>query len=287
MFGGRLTLVSGSPIMSGDVTSQTLYYAQHCGDKISIGGADYAFSELSLSLSGLTACAIYDVFAGLTSGSPYLFLSAAWTNATTRASALARNNGILTDSGNTGSYLGTIQIDATAGYCTAQFSYGPSRKFGVWSAYNQQRIILQAGVAPTGAYAPPGPNWAPLHNDADNCVTMLSGLPQAIRLELAMTKVVLIGPGGVGYPSGVSNNAQHTFGIGWNRSNDCDSTNAGYTLEAGGMSTGITNGFTSSIPYISDPLTGSAKATAVEMAANYVRAWSGHRDMIMTAEWMG
>ena len=46
-----------------------------------------------------------------------------------------------------GSYLGTIRIDAaTAGQITAHNSYGPSRVYNVWNAYNQRNIILKAGV---------------------------------------------------------------------------------------------------------------------------------------------
>jgi len=55
--GGRLTLTSGTPVTTSDVTAATsVYYTPYVGNKISLyNGWEWIFhefSELSLSLSG-------------------------------------------------------------------------------------------------------------------------------------------------------------------------------------------------------------------------------------------
>jgi len=66
---GRLTLTSGSPVTTADVTAATtLYYTPCAGNSISLfdGTSTWTvrtFSELSLSLSGYTANTNYDIYA--------------------------------------------------------------------------------------------------------------------------------------------------------------------------------------------------------------------------------
>jgi hypothetical protein len=66
---GRLTLTSGSPVTTADVTAATtLYYTPYTGNSISLfdGTSTWTvrtFSELSLSLSGYTANTNYDIYA--------------------------------------------------------------------------------------------------------------------------------------------------------------------------------------------------------------------------------
>jgi len=66
---GRLTLTSGTPVTTSDVTAATtIYYTPYVGNGIALfdGSSTWTvrtFSELSLSLSGFTANTNYDVFA--------------------------------------------------------------------------------------------------------------------------------------------------------------------------------------------------------------------------------
>jgi len=66
---GRLTLTSGTPVTTADVTAATtLYYTPYTGNSISLfdGTSTWTvrtFSELSLSLSGYTANTNYDIYA--------------------------------------------------------------------------------------------------------------------------------------------------------------------------------------------------------------------------------
>jgi hypothetical protein len=138
-FEGRLTLVSGKPVMDGDVTSSTLYYTHDRGNQA--GGFTFT-SELSVSLAGLPGNSIHKVFigsAGIYLGSPgsgSLYgrgqYGAGIFPGHDPDPPLSRYNGVLVNSAND-PYLGTIQIDPGGGTCTAHVTYGPSR----WDEDNQ------------------------------------------------------------------------------------------------------------------------------------------------------
>lgn len=133
---GRLTTETGVAISTSDRTTQaTIYFTPFRGNRISVyvGGqwSVRAFSELSLSLSGLTDSLPYDVFIYDNSGTLTLE-SLVWTNATSRATALALQDGILVKSGDaTRRYLGTFYTTATG---QTEDSYA---KRMLWNYYNR------------------------------------------------------------------------------------------------------------------------------------------------------
>lgn len=119
--GLRLTLTTGTPVISFDVSSSsTIYFTPYTSGYISLyDGTAWILrntSEISIALSGLTSGKNYDIFAYWTGSAVALELSSAWTDDTTRANALARQNGILVKSGTTTRrYVGTFRtIDATS-----------------------------------------------------------------------------------------------------------------------------------------------------------------------------
>jgi hypothetical protein len=118
MAGGRLTTESGVPLSTSDRINQgTLYYTPYEHDLIALyNGVNwdmYKFAEPSLALSGLTSDANYDVFLYDNTGTLDLELTG-WTNDTTRATALIRQDGVLVRSGApTRRYLGTIRTTST------------------------------------------------------------------------------------------------------------------------------------------------------------------------------
>jgi len=134
--GGRLTLSSGTPVTTSDVTAAgTLYYTPYTGSTVALYNGStwirYPFTERSLSLT-LTSGKNYDVFLYDNSGTLTLELSAAWTNDTTRADALALQDGVYVKSGaTTRRWLGTIRASGTN---TTEDSY--AKRF-VWNAYNR------------------------------------------------------------------------------------------------------------------------------------------------------
>ncbi len=116
---GRLTLTSGTPVTTSDVIGATnIYYTPYKGTKIGLydGSSTWnivTFAETSLPLGTLTSGLTYDVFAYNNSGTLALELLA-WTNATTRATALVYQNGILVKSGaTTRRYIGTFYTTST------------------------------------------------------------------------------------------------------------------------------------------------------------------------------
>lgn len=118
--GGRLTATSGTAVTTADVSAAgTLYYTPFIHDTIGLYNSStsrwvlYEFSELSIALSGGTASKPHDVFLDYNGGSPALSLTA-WTDDTTRATALTTQDNVHVLTGDTEKrYLGTIYIDAS------------------------------------------------------------------------------------------------------------------------------------------------------------------------------
>jgi hypothetical protein len=114
----RLTLTSGLPVTTSDVTgATTIYCTPYKGNKIALyDGANWNIrtsAEFSLALGTLSSGKPYDVFCYDNAGTPTLG-SLAWTNDTTRATALARQDGVLVKSGDaTRRYLGSFYTTST------------------------------------------------------------------------------------------------------------------------------------------------------------------------------
>lgn len=134
--GGRLTTESGIPVSTSDRTSQsTLYYTPFVHDQIILWDGTnwrpYTVTETSLALSGLTSGKPYDVFGYVSSGVLALELLA-WTDDTTRATAVTLQDGRYCKSGDkTRLLLGTIYTTGTTTTADAE-----ATRY-VWNAYNQ------------------------------------------------------------------------------------------------------------------------------------------------------
>jgi hypothetical protein len=131
----RLSLTSGTPVTTSDVTGAgTLYLAQHIGNKIGLyyGSAwiTRGSAEVSLALA-LSAATPYDIFAEW-DGTAVVLSSTAWTNDTTRATAITRQDGVPVKTGDVAKrYIGTIYASGTN---TTEDSY--AKRF-VWNYYNR------------------------------------------------------------------------------------------------------------------------------------------------------
>ena len=133
--GGRLTLTTGTPVTTADVTSAgTLYYTPYLHNRLALyssgAWAECTFSERSLSLT-LTSGSVYDVFAYSNSGTVTLE-TLVWTSATARATDLTTQDGVLVKNGDaTRRYLGTIYASGTN---TTEDS---AKLRAVWNYYNR------------------------------------------------------------------------------------------------------------------------------------------------------
>ncbi len=133
---GRLTLTSGVPITTTDVTAATtVYFTPFRGSFIDLyNGTSWdrlSFSELSIAVPATTG-SMYDVFIYNNSGTPTLELTA-WTNVTTRATALTTQNGVYVKTGVlTRRYLGSFLTTGVSG----QTEDSSSNRF-LWNYYNR------------------------------------------------------------------------------------------------------------------------------------------------------
>lgn len=140
---GRLTLTTGVPVTVTEVTAATtVYYTPYGGgNEIDLFDGSqwvtYAFTELSIAVPATTST-LYDVFAYANAGVVTLELTA-WTNDTTRATALTTQNGVLVKTGAlTRRYLGSFRTTGVSGQTEDSLT-----KRYVWNYYHRVRRELR------------------------------------------------------------------------------------------------------------------------------------------------
>lgn len=141
----RLTLSSGNPV-ADILSSTTLYAAPYKGSSIGLfdGSSTWnivSSAEFSIALGTLTSGLPYDVFCFSSGGTATLELLA-WTNGTTRATALTTQDGVLVKSGaTTRRYMGTFYTISTTQ--TADYE----QKRYLWNYYNRVPRNMSASVS--------------------------------------------------------------------------------------------------------------------------------------------
>jgi len=171
--GGRLTLTTAVPVTTADVTAAaTLYYTPYLHNMIELfDGARWIpvpFAEVSLSLVGYTASKPYDIWGYLAAGTVALE-STIWTDGTTRATALAYQDGRYVKAGTTTRrYLGTIYINSSGAQTDDSLT-----KRCVWNYYNRVYRSLYLREATSHSYNGAARSW---NNDAAVRVTYVCGV---------------------------------------------------------------------------------------------------------------
>jgi hypothetical protein len=172
----RLTLTSGLPVTTADVTAAgTIYCTPTTGNRISLyDGIKWnvrTSAEFSKALSALTSGKPYDVFCYDNANVPTLeFL--VWTNDTTRATALTTQDGILVKSGDAlRRYLGTFY---TTGVATTEDSL-TSRY--LWNYYNRVRRSMVRKEA-TASYTYTTATWRQANAAAANKLQYVVGVAE-------------------------------------------------------------------------------------------------------------
>ena len=161
---GRLTYMTGNPVPEADVTSaDTLYFTPYGGNMIGLPvGTEwelFSFSELSMSLSGLTNELPYDIFIGADRNGLSLS-SAPWGSASARVTSLVYRDGVPVSAANMGlRYLGTIVKNAAG--------RGEDSAAGrlLWNQYNRVQRPLLCRLLSTGAGTFQLNEWAPYFSD--------------------------------------------------------------------------------------------------------------------------
>lgn len=305
---GRLTLTSGTPVLSSDVTAATtVYYTPYVGSLVPIyNGTSMVpteFAELSLLLnSNHLANTIYDVFVFLNAGVATIGTGPAWSNSAAAAGArgsgggttqLSRVKGIWTNTvsmtarngsttytvgPNLGVYLGSILIDGSAGQVTCHSSYGQSRRWGVWNAYNRRQIRLKAGDASTSWTSINASGIHAANTNSANSLTVFCGLPE----EVAELQYSSRAAGAI--TTGLVMSAQ--VGIGFNSTSAMSGKIAHHQLDNSTASTISVNTALNGAKHIPPPWIGTNVITALENTNGSgitVSFLGGEDDMMLTA----
>ena len=178
--GGRLTLETGVPVSTSDQSAKTtLYYTPYKGEQIGLndgaGGWDIiTFAEINITMVGLTASRVYDVFCWNNGGTATLEVLI-WTDGTTRATGLVYEDGILVKAGDyTRRYLGTIYINSSGGETEDTIT----QRF-VWNYYNRVPRRLFKKDA-TGSWTYNVDAWRQSNNAAANKFEVVCGVVEDV-----------------------------------------------------------------------------------------------------------
>lgn len=301
----RLTLVSATPVITSDQTAKTaVFLTPYNGNlmPIPINGTVFTikqFSELTLTLNGTNYVAgnIYDVFASVdpADGSTVIVGSGpAWTTAT--AGSGARGTGVgttelvilnglnvnknaitLRNNATTYSiiakgalYVGSIYVDTTNGQLNCHTSFGQSRKWGVWNAFNRVPVYLKAGDS-TASWTYAINTWRPSNNSTANSLTVFQGLPEeSYNIEFVQRASITA--------SGESQN-----GIGFN-STTATSGKTGFSGNSGVANVNTFDDLSSK--FLTPPSLGINVFTALENTIGNTTTFNGTESfMLLTAAW--
>jgi len=177
---GRLTLTTATPITISDVTAATsILFTPYAGNVIGLydGSANwnaFTFAELSIAVPATTS-QMYDVFAFNNSGVVALELLA-WTNDTTRATALVLQNGVLVKTGaTTRRYLGSFRTTTVSG----QTEDSVAKRY-VWNYYNRVLRQLKVVEATSSWTQSGGAVYRQANSSAANQVDIVIGYQEVV-----------------------------------------------------------------------------------------------------------
>lgn len=192
---GRLTLQSGVPVtINNAATSATIvYFTPYKGNRISLYDGTVwrtiSFSEVSLSLGTVTSALPYDIFVVNTNGVPVLE-KVAWSNASTRVTALTTQDGIYVKNGDaTRRYLGTFYTISTT--ATSNFQAGTNKNGGqrfLWNYYNRVPAFSRV-TDNTASWSYTTASWrvADGATSPQNCVEFVIGVSEdSVHAEISV-----------------------------------------------------------------------------------------------------
>jgi hypothetical protein len=172
---GRLTLTTAVPVTTTDVTAAgTLYFALYQGNQIGLyTGSAWAILSIAQLSVAVPAAAnqVYDAFVDYNAGTPALTLTA-WTNDTTRATALTTQDGVLVLTGTLGKrYVGTVRT-ITASQLNDALGFRH-----VWNYYHRKPRPLRA-VDTANQWTPAGTGWLQANANTANQIDLVCGVSE-------------------------------------------------------------------------------------------------------------
>lgn len=176
VFNARLTLTSGTPVTTSDVTAAaTIYLTPYNGNRVRVYDGTrwkiYALTEKSLAIGTLASAVIpNDIFLYDNAGTLTLE-KLAWTNTTTRATALTTQDGVLVKSGDsTRLYVGSFYPASTT---TTEDSL---TKRLLYSWYNQvEKPMYRHDTTSSWTYG--GTSWQQARATSANMLEIMNGAP--------------------------------------------------------------------------------------------------------------
>jgi hypothetical protein len=177
----RATLTSGTCVTTADVTAATTVYWTPCsGYTVALyDGASWnvrTSSELSIAVPATTNT-MYDLFVYDNAGTPTLELTA-WSNDTTRATALVLQNGALVKSGAvTRRYVSSFRTTAVSGQTEDSFA-----KRLLWNYFN--RVIRELRVTDAAS------TWT-YQTAAFRCVNTSGSCTNQVAIVVGVAEVAL------------------------------------------------------------------------------------------------
>lgn len=202
----RLTLTTGVPVTPTDVTAAgTLFWTPYISNKIALytGSRWVVMTSAQLSVAvPAVANQVYDVFVDYNDGTPQLVLLA-WTNDTTRATALAEQDEVLVKTGDTQQrYVGTVRT-ATA----SQLNDSAAMRH-VWNYYNRVPRSLQVLEA-TASWTYTTATVRQANGAAGNQVDLVCGV-QEVLMTLTL-KAEGVNDGGAFISVGIGEDSTTTY----------------------------------------------------------------------------
>lgn len=173
VFNARLTLTTATPVTTTDVTAATtVYLTPYCGNKIGLYDGSrwnlHTLTEISIAVPATTAT-MYDLFVYDNAGT--LTLEAvAWTNDTTRATAIAQQNGVDVKTGTlTKRLCGSFRTTASSG----QTEDSRTRRY-LSNRYNRKLRNMSA-IEATDSWTYTSLTWRAANGDsAANCLDFVN-----------------------------------------------------------------------------------------------------------------
>ena len=203
---GRLTLTSGTPVTDADVTAAVmLYYALYAGNQVPLFNGteweNFEIAELSIAVPNAADTA-YDVFLDINAGVPQLALTA-WTNLTTRATALTRQDGYLVKTGATGQlYLGSFRTTSVAG----QTEDSETKRYLYNHFHQENRRLYKTDTTASWTYTNLTIRQA--RATAANKVEVFNGYDAVLDLGLT---AIAVNDTGNSFASGIGEDSTSTF----------------------------------------------------------------------------
>ena len=178
----RLTGVTATPIMTADSTSlSTIYLTPFKGQQIALYDGSawqlYSSAEVSLAVTARTTDLPFDIFAYNVAGVVTLeFLD--WTNATTRATALVRQDGVWCKTGSlTRRYVGTCRARSATTFHWVQAGVDLPCKFDLYNSDNRVAMsFLLKATTDTWTYTTA--TWRQIQASANYQVDIMAGLQE-------------------------------------------------------------------------------------------------------------